>query len=190
MTPQNDLDKTLVPPRFDAVETETARPVEPLARVPTGRRARLSDFLHTQRRAFSRAWPLALALCLLTAGVVVGMTALMHSRGAQSEAAQQLNPPAPTATPEPKQPTDTNVRAPRTARNEPAPQPARQAERPAIEYVIADEARAADKPKGRKEHKHKGHDGDEDEDLVLVPREKKKGKKGDGARLVDVIIDH
>jgi hypothetical protein len=204
MTPQNDLDKTLVPPRFDAVETETARPVEPLAEVHTGRRAHLSDFLHTQRRAFSRSWPLALALCLLTAGVVVGTTALLHSRGAQPTAAQPLNPPPPTAAAtRPINQPPNNSAPPRELRavpSAPAPHVARpEAPRPTLVYDDADAARArrdemeerdADKHERKHEHKHKGHDGDEDEGGLLVPREKKQGKKGDGARLVDVIVDH
>ncbi|MFL6209715.1 MAG: hypothetical protein ACJ74W_12735 [Pyrinomonadaceae bacterium] len=191
MTPQNDLDETPVPPRFDAVETETARPVEPLTEVHMGRRARLSDFLHTQRRAFSRSWPLALALCLLTAGVVVGTTALLYSRAAQPAAPQPMTQPPNNSAPARAQQAVPSAPALRVARPE--------APRPAIAYGSTDAARVrrdelderdADKHERKQAHKHKGHDGDADEGGLLVPGEKKKGKKGDGARLVDVIIDH
>jgi hypothetical protein len=196
MTPQNDLDETLLPPRFDAAEADAARPVEPLAEVQASAgRARLQSFLHTQRRALRRSWPLALALCLLTAVLVGGATAFIHQR-------QQTPPPEttqPTAARANAAPTNTNqpanVPAPtraRVERSEPAPRRALQAAPPPVEYVVTDEAFAReDKHERKKEHKHKGHDGDEDERLFTAPRDKKAAKRG-GTRLVDVITgrDH
>ena len=188
MTPQNDLDETLVTPRFDAAEEDAARPVELLAEV--SRRARLNNFLGSQRRAFRRAWPLALALCLLTAVVVGGATALIHRQYAsQQEAAQPVLTVAPTANLNQR----ANTPAPRAAQVAPTPHRARQAARPSIEYVITDEteASARDEEEQRDKehkHKHKKHDGDEDE-VVPVRPHGKKGKKG-GAVLLDVIRDH
>lgn len=195
MTPQNDLDETLLPPRFDAAEADAARPVEPLAEVRTG--GRLHSFLQTQRRALRRSWPLALALCLLTAVVVGGTTAFIHRQhAAQQEAAQPNVAPAAALSPNANQPATGFVpaRPLRAERSEPALQRSRQPERTAVEYVITDEAFARadrDESKRKKERKHKGHGGDEDEGLTIKPRDKKAAKRG-GARLVDVITgrDH
>jgi cytoskeletal protein RodZ len=203
MTPQNDLDETLPPPRFDAAEADAARPVEPLAEVQTGAsRARLQSFLHAQRRALRRSWPLALTLCLLTAVVVGGTTALIHRQHtSQQEAAQPNVTPAGASTANTNQPA--NASAPtraRAARSEPALRRPPSAAQPPVEYVITDDAfaredrgdeRDVDKHERKKEHKHKGHDGAEDEGLSPAPRDKKATKRG-GARLVDVITgrDH
>src|SRR2546423_14736324 len=98
MTPQNDLDETLLTPRFDAAEADAARPVEPLAEVPPrGGRARIHIFLSAQRRALRRAWPLALALCLLTAILVAGAAPLIRITAARARA--QLMPPRAVASP-------------------------------------------------------------------------------------------
>ena len=204
MTPQNDLDETLLPPRFDAAEADAARPVEPLAEVQTGvGRARLHSFLHAQRRALRRSWPLALTLCLLTAVVVGGTTAFIHRQhAAQQEGAQPIATSAGASAANTNQPADAlaPTRA-RSERSEPVLRRSLPAARPPVEYVITDEVfagedrgndgRAEDKHERKKAHKHKGHDGDEDERLLTTPRDKKATKRG-GARLVDVITgrDH
>src|SRR5438270_10520961 len=102
MTPQNDLEKTLVTPRFDAAEAETAQPVEPLADVQAKRGTSVRRFWHEQRRLLRRAWPLALIACLLSAGLVVGATALIRHRQHAQQASATQPTPAPTAQP-PKQ---------------------------------------------------------------------------------------
>jgi hypothetical protein len=187
MTPQNDLDETLTTPRFDAAEEESARPVEPLAGVGAdGRRAQIHGFLQAQRRALRRSWPLALALCLLTAVVVGGTTALIHRHRAQAiGASPQTDAPAAVLPPNtvqpdnafaPARPTQMRRGVSRTRRT-------RQAARPTFEYVITDEAE--DEHERKKEHKHKGHGGD-DEDTSAQPRKKRDARRP-RAVLFDVI---
>ncbi|PYS89132.1 MAG: hypothetical protein DMF64_18405 [Acidobacteria bacterium] len=210
MTPQNDLDKTLATPRFDAAEAETARPVEPLADVQLTRGAGVRRFWYEQRRLLRRAWPLALIVCLLTAGLVVGATALIRHRQHAQQALTPQPAPAPTA-------SATNQHAPvvgsapvHTERNEPAPSAERSepatthrsapTEPTALERVaaaVADaaradkgqndraEARVADRGEHKKAHKHGKH-GDEDEDATLRPHDKKHDRHP-AARLFDVI---
>ena len=211
MTPQNDLEKTLVTPRFDAAEAETAQPVEPLADVQAKRGTSVRRFWHEQRRLLRRAWPLALIVCLLTAGLVVGATALIRHRQHAQQALTPQPAPAPTA-------SATNQHAPvvgsapvHTERNEPAPSAERSepatthrsapTEPTALERVaaaVADAARAdkeqndraeardADRGEHKKAHKHGKHGDETDEAAAMRPHDKKNGRHG-GARLFDVI---
>jgi hypothetical protein len=217
MTPQNDLEKTLVTPRFDAAEAETARPVEPLSEVQTPRSANVRRFWHEQRRLLRRAWPLALIACLLSAGLVVGATALIRHRQPAQQAVLPQPVLAPTAAAAANQaaPVGNSAPAPVHAeRNEPAPRVERSepaiehrtapAERPTLERMaaaVADSARAdkektdqaevrdADSGEHKKAHKHGKRGDDADEDFAMRPHDKKHGRHG-GARLFDVITDH
>ena len=212
MTPQNDLEKTLVTPRFDAAEAETAQPVEPLADVQAKRGTSVRRFWHEQRRLLRRAWPLALIVCLLTAGLVVGATALIRHRQRMQQALMPQPTPAPTAMPTTQAaPVVNSVPAPlHTERNEPAPRAERSesaaphrsapAERPQLERTDADAedyARAAEdrqardeardeERRTRKRHKHGKHGDETDEAAAMRPHDKKNGRHG-GARLFDVI---
>ena len=198
MTPQNDLDKTLATPRFDAAEAETARPVEPLADVQAERGTGVRRFWHEQRRLLRRAWPLALIACLLSAGLVVGATALIRHR---QHAQQALTPqPAPVVGSAPVH-TERNEPAPSAERSEPATTHRSAPTEPtALERVaatVADAARAdkeqndraeardADRGEHKKAHKHGKH-GDEDEDATMRPHDKKHDRHP-AARLFDVI---
>jgi hypothetical protein len=215
MTPQNDLEKTLVAPRFDAAEAETARPVEPLSEVQTPHGTNARRFWYEQRRLLRRAWPLALIACLLSAGLVVGATALIRHRQHAQQALTPQPTPAPLALPT-NQPAHVASSAPapvHTERTEPASRTERSepptthksapAAPSALERVAAsvaemartdrdapDDARDSDRSEHKKAHKH-GKRGDDDEDGASRPHDKKHGRRG-GARLFDVITgpDH
>lgn len=105
-----DPDETLVTPRFDRDEAETARPVVPLA-VVSGEAETYAvspDYAAAMPDARRRSWPLALVLASALAGVVLGGAGLYfyQKRGqvkppaaealATTETTEQTIAPAPT----------------------------------------------------------------------------------------------
>ncbi len=157
ITSHEDVDETLITPRFDREESAEAQPVVPLA-VVSGE-ARTFDAAHANASVVRRkTWPLALVLAsALTGGVLGGAGLYFYQKSQQAEAA-----PAPSDMTTEQASVPADAPPPSTL---PSPAEAAVPSSPTPEEVEAVE--------------------DETEEPVVVESEKKKEKKKDSDKKDD-----
>lgn len=174
-----DPDETLVTPRFDRDEAETARPVVPLA-VVSGEAETYAvspDYAAAMPDARRRSWPLALVLASALAGVVLGGAGLYfyQKRG-------QVKPPAAEASAAPETTEQAIAPAPTpdvTAGLSAEPLEEVETMESVAAVAVAGEAKEEKKDAGEKRDESKREDADWREKPVADEGAFKRGKKGE-----------
>ena len=183
-TPDEDRDETLVTPRFDRGEAETAQPVVPLAVVSGEAETYDLPAVHSAPRVMPlRSWALALILVSALAGGVLGGAGLYVFQKSRQDgaaaapveqtpaAAEQASAPAVETTPEP------------------SPTPAEEAAALPVELTeqVAELPVADEEAEDRTDADTKREESKREEAAAPAPRERsspaeapvKRGKKGD-----------